>query len=289
MITCHSEYGKIKSLLLSPAANALQSQAKIDAEWKALFYPEAVNFDGALEEYSAFQEMVGRDAELHFLPKTKASIDAIYCRDASLTTDYGVIICNMGKAARNLEPAAQLEYFKNNNIDVLGSIESPGTLEGGDMCWLDEKTLVVGHTYRSNPEGIDQLKSFLEPKGVEIIVVDLPHYKGENDVFHMMSILSPIDKDLAVIYSPLMPIGFRKTLLERGFSFVECPAEEFESKGCNVLAIAPREVVVNAGNPETKQRLEEAGCKVHVYEGWEISEKGDGGPTCLTRPIFREI
>ena len=195
-----------------------------------------------------------------------------------------VIICNMVRH-RNAEPAAQLAYFETNGIKVMGKIQS-GTLEGGDMCWLDKKTLVVGHTYRSNPEGIRQLKVMLEPKGIEVIIVDLPHYKGENDVFHMMSILSPIDKDLAVIYSPLMPIGFRKELISRGFDFVECPAEEFERKGCNVLAIAPREVVVNSGNPKTKQRLEEAGCKVHVYEGWEISDKGDGGPTCLTRPIY---
>ncbi len=289
MKTCHSEYGRIKSLLLSPATNSLQSQEKINQEWKSLFYSEAINFQSALKEYTDFQELVSRGAKLHLLPQSHASIDAIYCRDASLTTDYGVIICNMGKPARNLEPEAQLSHFKSEGIEVLGQIESPGTLEGGDMCWLDEKTLVVGHTYRSNLEGISQLKNFLEPKGVEIIVVDLPHYKGENDVFHIMSIISPIDKKLAVIYSPLMPISFRKELLTRGFEFVECPAEEFESMGCNVLAIAPREVVINTDNPITKQRLEAAGCTVHTYQGFEISKKGEGGPTCLTRPIYREI
>ena len=289
MITCHSEYGSIKSLLLSPAGNALQSQSKIDQEWASLNYYQRVNFEQALDEYAAFQELVGKDTELHFLPKSDASIDSIYCRDASLATDYGLILCNMGKPARNIEPQTQLKYFESIGLEVLGQIESPGTLEGGDMCWLNEKTLVVGHTYRSNPEGISQMKSFLEPKGIEIIVVDLPHYKGEHDVFHMMSILSPIDKDLAVVYSPLMPISFRKELIARGFSFVECPEEEFEQMGCNVLAISPREVVINTGLPMTEQRLIEAGCTVHTYSGEEISKKGEGGPTCLTRPIYREI
>jgi len=193
----------------------------------------------------------------------------------------------MGKGERINEPKSHLEIYTQNNIPVLGIIEAPGTLEGGDVAWLDKKTLAVGHTYRTNPEGITQLKALLEPKGIEIIVVELPHYKGKNDVFHLMSILSPVDKDLAVVYSPLMPIKFRNELLDRGFELIEVPDEEFDSMGCNVLAIAPRQCLMVAGNPKTKQLLERTGCKVTTYKGEEISIKGGGGPTCLTRPMQR--
>ena len=170
---------------------------------------------------------------------------------------------------------------------MLGTITAPGTLEGGDVAWLDEHTLAVGHTYRTNEEGIKQLTTLLQPLGVEVITVPLPHYKGPEDVFHLMSILSPVDKDLAVVYSPLMPIVFRNLLLKRGYQLVEVPDEEFESMGCNVLALAPRECLMVDGNPKTKAALENAGCKVTVYKGEEISVKGGGGPTCLTRPIYR--
>ena len=129
----------------------------------------------------------------------------------------------------------------------------------------------------------------MQPKGIEIIVVELPHYKGESDVFHLMSILSPVDKNLAVVYSPLMPIKFRNELLERGFQLVEVPEQEFDSMGCNVLAVAPRDCLMVAGNPITRKLLEDAGASVHIYEGNEISVKGGGGPTCLTRPIDRII
>jgi N-dimethylarginine dimethylaminohydrolase len=182
-----------------------------------------------------------------------------------------------------------LKIYNKNEFPVLGVIKSPGTLEGGDVAWLDEKTLAVGHTYRTNEEGIHQLKKVLEPKGIEIIVAELPHYKGVNDVFHLMSILSPVDKNLAVVYSPLMPIKFRNELLDRGFELIEVPEEEFESMGCNVLAIAPRQCVMVAGNPKTKKRLEKAGCEVFAYKGNEISVKGGGGPTCLTRPLLRSF
>ena len=147
--------------------------------------------------------------------------------------------------------------------------------------------MAVGHTYRTNQEGIRQLTTLLQPLGVEVITVPLPHYKGSSDVFHLMSILSPVDVNLAVVYSPLMPIVFRNFLLQRGHQLVEVPDEEFETMGCNVLALAPRECLMVAGNLRTKAALENAGCKVTVYKGKDISVKGGGGPTCLTRPIYR--
>jgi N-dimethylarginine dimethylaminohydrolase len=200
-----------------------------------------------------------------------------------------MIICNMGKGGRINEPHSQLKAYKNNNIPILGIIEAPGTLEGGDVAWLDDKTLAVGHTYRTNPKGIRQLKALLEPNGIEVIVAELPHYKGKNDVFHLMSILSPVDENLAVVYSPLMPIKFRNELLARDFKLIEVPDEEFESMGCNVLAIAPKQCLMVAGNPTTQKLLEDAGCKVTTYKGDEISVKGGGGPTCLTRPLLRTL
>ena len=215
-------------------------------------------------------------------------MDSIYCRDASIATNKGMIICNMGKPARANEPEAERKAFAKKGIKILGSIEAPGMVEGGDVAWLDEKTLAVGHTYRTNEKGIQQLKSLLNPFGINVITVQLPHYKGPSDVFHLMSILSPVDKDLAVVYSPLMPIVFRKELLNRGYELIEVPEEEFDSMGCNILAIAPRKCLIVAGNPKVKASLEKAGCTVFEYEGTEISVKGGGGPTCLTRPLERE-
>jgi len=193
----------------------------------------------------------------------------------------------MGKAARTNEPQAEKKAFEAAGIPVLGTIMPPGTIEGGDVAWLDEHTLAVGHTYRTNEEGIAQLTLLLNPLGVEVITVPLPHYKGPSDVFHLMSVLSPVDSDLAVIYSPLMPIAFRNLLLKRGYRLIEVPDEEFETMGCNVLALAPRICMLVDGNPKTKAALEKAGCKVIVYKGEDISVKGGGGPTCLTRPIQR--
>jgi len=228
-------------------------------------------------------------AIISFPPKDTLSIDALYCRDASIATDYGMIICNMGKDARKTEPDAQKMTFLTHKVPVLGTIVSPGTLEGGDVAWLDGETLVVGLSYRTNEEGIRQLKQLLLPFGIRVMVVDLPHYKGISDVFHLMSIFSPVDKDLAVVYSPLMPIRFRNELINRGFELVEVPETEFDSMGCNVLAIAPRKCIMVEGNPRTKAALETFGCEVLTYQGIEISVKGGGGPTCLTRPIRRIV
>ena len=287
--TCHSEVGKIKSLFIKNVQEAFISDKHIEQHWKQLNYLDKPDLHEALEEYKNFEFVFQQHgAAIFYLPNDETvNMDSIYCRDASIATDNGMIICNMGKAARMKEPLAEQKAFEVNGIAVLGAITAPGTVEGGDVAWLDEKTLAVGHTYRTNEEGIKQLTALLQPMGVEVITVPLPHYKGPSDVFHLMSVLSPVDTDLAVVYSPLMPIAFRNLLLQRGYQLVEFPDEEFESMGCNVLAIAPRVCLMVDGNPKTKQALEDAGCKVIVYKGEEISVKGGGGPTCLTRPISR--
>lgn len=287
--TSHSDIGKIKSLFIKNVKHAFIGDAHIEQYWKQLNYLDKPDFNNAFIEYETFQSILkDQGAEIHVLPQdASVNMDSVYCRDASIATNSGMIICNMGKAGRMNEPMAEKKAFETNGIPVLGTITSPGTLEGGDVVWLDENTLVVGHTYRTNEEGIRQLTILLNPQGVKVITVPLPHYKGPADVFHLMSILSPVDTNLAVIYSPLMPIGFRNHLLESGYQLVEVPDEEFESMGCNVLALAPRDCLMVDGNPITKDALENAGCKVTVYKGEEISVKGGGGPTCLTRPIYR--
>lgn len=289
--THHSEYLQLKTVYIKTAEDAFLSQNKLARQWASLNYLSEPNYRQSLKEYAQFENLLKKDvATIHYFPKDDAlSIDSIYCRDASIATDFGMILCSMGKEGRKMEPAAQRKSFETSHIPILGAIAFPGTVEGGDVAWLDTKTLGVGHTYRTNLEGIQQLKQLLEPKGISIMVASMPHYKGVDDVFHLMSVFSPVAKDVAVVYSPLMPIAFRNELLKRNYHLVEVPEAEFESMGCNVLAIAPKKCVMVAGNPVTQQRLEQAGCEVHTYPGNNISTKGGGGPTCLTRPLLRKI
>lgn len=275
--------------MLKKAVDAFIDERTLADQWRPLNFLSKPDLAAAITQYENFENILTtRRAKPIYLPADPAlSIDSIYCRDASIVTDFGAVLCNMGKVNRAGEPAAEGDVFVKNGIKILGTIQSPGTLEGGDCAWVDGKTLAVGHTYRTNEEGIRQLKSFLEPNGIEVLVAPMPHYRGPSDVFHLMSVFSPIDRNLAVVYSPLMPISFRNELLKRGYALIEVPDNEFESMGCNVLALAPGVCLMVAGNHETKSRIGKAGAKVIEYEGSEISVKGGGGPTCLTRPIER--
>lgn len=289
--TCHSEYGRIATVMLKRPAEAFIDENTLSKQWQPLNFLEKPNLQKSITQYEAFEKILAsKGPEMIFLPAdTNLSLDSIYTRDASIVTDFGVILCNMGKATRNGEPAAEGEEYKKNDIKILGVIQSPGTLEGGDCAWIDLKTIAVGRTRRTNDEGIRQLKSLLEPKGITVLVVPMPDYQDASDVFHLMSVFSPIDSNLAVVYSPLMPIGFRNELLNRGYMLIDVPENEFQSMGCNVLAIAPRTCMMVAGNRETKKWIEAAGGQVIEYNGSEISVKGGGGPTCLTRPIDRFV
>ena len=289
-LTCQSEIGAIHSILLKHAKDALISDTHIDAEWSALNFTERPDLQIAFAEYDAFESHIkALNIDVFYLEQDPSvTMDSMYVRDVAVATDAGMILCNMGKNARKPEALAQKMRLLAHGTPILGEIQAPGTLEGGDVAWLDEKTLAVAHSYRTNLEGIRQLRELVTPMGIDLIVVPLPHYKGISDVFHLMSIFSPIDTDLAVVYSPLMPISFRNELILRGYRFVEVPAEEFEM-ACNVLALKPRVCLMLKGFPKTKAALEAADCTVYEYSGNEISVKGGGGPTCLTRPIFRLI
>ena len=154
------------------------------------------------------------------------------------------------------------------------------------MFWLDERTLLVGRGYRTNDDGIEQIRSLLGG-GIDVIAFDLPHFQGPDACLHLMSFISPLDHDLVVVYMPMMPVRLVALLREREIEFVEVPDDEFETQGPNVLALAPRVALALDGSPETRRRMEAAGVDVRTFTGAEISRKGDGGPTCLTRPLDR--
>jgi N-dimethylarginine dimethylaminohydrolase len=287
--TAQSETGTLTRLLLKHPRDAFRDQASIAEQWRALNFTSPPDFATATAEYDRFVSTLNANGiSLHFLPESDVTtLDSIYVRDASVVCDRGAILCRMGKLARESEPGAQEAVFQAIGYPVAGAIAAPGRLEGGDVLWLDRRTVVVGRGYRTNDSGIAQLRALLHDAIDHLIVVPLPHWQGSADVFHLMSIISPIDRDLAVVYSPLMPVPFREFLLDHGVSLVEVPAEEFATMGANVLAIGPRRAVILSGNPTTRRRLEAAGVEVIEYEGDNISMKGGGGPTCLTRPLRR--
>lgn len=284
-----SEYGPLTGVLLKHAREAFVSDEQIAGQWTWLNYTAAPDFSKALKEYDRFTEIVaGSGAEIVWLPHHDGlTLDSMYTRDASVLGVDGAIPCSMGKQARAGEPAAQGEELRSQGWPLSGTIAAPGMLEGGDLIWLDARTVVVGEGRRTNAEGIRQLTTLLGDSFDELSVVALPDYRGEHDVMHLMSLISPVDKDLAVVSSTLLPVPFRTMLLDRGYQLIDVPEDEFESMGTNVLALGPRDCVMVDGNPKTRAALERAGARVQVFEGVEISLKGGGGPTCLTRPLAR--
>lgn len=213
--------------------------------------------------------------------------DAIFVHDPVIVTERGAIILSMAKALRRGEEAAMEATLKGLDIPIQARLQGSARAEGGDLLWLDEKTLAVGQGFRTNREGQRQLGELLADDGITLIPVDLPYYKGSGACLHLMSLISLVDYDLAVVYLPLLPVAFWQELRDRGYRLVEVPDSEFATMGPNVLALAPGKCLMLENNPITRQRLEAAGCTVITYKGDEISLKAEGGATCLTRPIWR--
>ena len=280
----HSMTASLRSVLVRRPAPPATGE-----EWRAFGYPRPADHEAAEREHAAFRALLAAaGAEVVAAgPDAAGQLDAIFAYDPSLITDHGAVLLRMGKASRLDETGLAERAYADLGIPILGRIEAPGTVEGGDTLWLDERTLAVGRGYRTNDAGIAQLGAILAAIGVSVEPVALPHWRGPEECLHLMSLVSPVAPDLAVVYLPLLATAFVEHLRGRGWRFVEVPDAEFETLGCNVLALAPGRCLVVEGNPVTRARLEAAGCAVQSYAGAEISLNRAGGPTCLTRPLWR--
>ncbi len=244
----------------------------------------------AQKEHDAFVGILRRTGSevLYHALDQPGRADAIFVHDPAIVADAGAVLLRMGKALRRGEEDAMGRRFKELGVPILGRLGGRATAEGGDLLWLDADTLAVGQGFRTNAAGLDQLRRLLRPLGVRTVPVPLPCHGGPEACLHLMSLISLVDADLAVVYGRLLPVPFWQLLRDRGIDLVEVPDTEFDTMGPNALALAPRACVMLAGNPVTRRRLQAAGCTVATYRGREISLKAEGGPTCLTRPILRD-
>ena len=256
------------------------------ARWREYGWRAAPDPAAAAAEHEALRRLLEEaGAEVVVADGERSNPDAIYTYDPVLVGDEGAVLLRPGKEGRLGEPAALELELERLGIPIHARIEAPGTIDGGDTLWLDERTLLVGRGYRTNAAGVEQLGAAFPD--VEVLSYDLPHWNGEAEVMHLMSLISPLDVDLALVYPRLAPVRLLELLSERGIERVDVPDEEWETMGPNVLALGPRQALALEGNDETRRRLEAAGVEVLTYRGDEISRKGDGGPTCLTRPLLR--
>jgi len=276
----------LRRVLVRPPGAAFGSE-----DWQRWHYASRIDLERARTEHDDLVEILrtnGAEILVHdeHLPD---HADAVFVHDPALVTDHGAVVLRMGKELRRGEEEAIEASLKGHGVPTLGRLTDDARAEGGDLLWLDESTLAVGLGFRTNVEGLRQLDALLSPLGVAVLPVSLPYFKGPEACLHLMSIISLVDDDLAVVYLPLMPVPFLQELERREIEWVEAPEQELATMGTNVLALAPRHCLMLEGNPVTRSRLEAAGCTVLTYRGNELSRKAEGGATCLTRPVLRAV
>jgi N-dimethylarginine dimethylaminohydrolase len=280
--------GPLRRVLMRSAATAMR-RAK-PAEWH---YGGGFDPQRAAAQHDQLTRLVAASgAEIEWLTDADDGLaDSVFTHDPSLMTDHGAVILAMGKTLRRAEPGLHEAAYKRMGVPVLGRIEAPGQVEGGDCVWVDATTLAVGRGVRTNQDGIQQLANLLNPKGIGVFGYDLPLWHGEEACLHLMSVISPLADDLALVYAPLLPAPFYQLLRARGIQLVEGDAQEFfASSGLslNVLPTAPRQVIAVAGFPKTAAAMQAAGCTVATFEADALCIACEGGPTCLTRPVLRQ-
>jgi N-dimethylarginine dimethylaminohydrolase len=240
----------------------------------------------AQREHDAFTALLADlGVRVHALEADTDDPDLVYTYDPLMVTDDGAIPLRPGKPNRFEEPGIVEAWMREAGVAIAGRIDAPGTLEGGDVVWLREGLLAIGRTLRTNDAGARQLAALVD---ADVRIFDLPYWRGPAELVHLMSVISPVADDLAVVYRPLLPVGLWRLLEELEVRLICVPDDEYPTLGCNVLAIRPGVVIVAEGNPQTRRALEAAGCEVHGYPATEIGINGSGGPTCMTRAIWRE-
>lgn len=282
-----TEHDVLTRVLLKHARDAFGSAERIRDGWREPGFRAPPDPARAVEEYDALVTLLeATDVRIEWLPADDTGLDSIYVHDPFVMVGGEAVLGRPAKAIRAPEVDACRRRLDALGVPVRGAIEPPGHLEGGDVVGLSPGLVAVGNGYRTDAGGVRQLETMLGDE-IEVVEVPLPHWRGPGEVLHLMSLLSPVDRDLAVAYPPLLPVPFLRRLQELGVELVEVPEDEFETLGCNVLALGPRHCLMLEGNPRTRAGLEAAGARVEVFPGEEICRKGDGGPTCLTRPLER--
>jgi N-dimethylarginine dimethylaminohydrolase len=281
---------RLRRVIVKRPEQAFRSRDHIGQQWDELRYTRPPDLQQAANDHQQFVKlMTDAGVEVLYLPvDDRTGLDSLYAHDPVLVTDRGAIVFQTGKVARRGEGPAFADAFKSWDVPILGTIDGAATAEAGDMVWLDHDTLLVGRGFRTNALGIERLSDLLSPLGVTVVPVELPYWKGPEDVLHLMSFISLLDDDLAVVHRRMLPVPLFELLMVYGVELVDVSEEEYDSLGCNVLAVSPRNVIMVAGNPITRSRLEAAGCTVSQFDGTEICLPGAGGPTCLTRPLLRD-
>jgi N-dimethylarginine dimethylaminohydrolase len=258
--------------------------------WRELAYFHLPEFETAEVQHRRMIEALEKaGAEVVSLAgDEELSLDGVYTHDASLVTNHGAVLMRMGKKARAGEPPLHGRFYENLGIPVLGTIEPPGTTESGDMVWLDERTLLVGRGYRTNQSGIEQLRALLAPRGIDVIAAPLPHGPGPDACLHLMSLMSILDEQTALVDLSWIAVPTVELLSDRGYQWIEIEASERDTMACNVLSLGGKRLLALEENELTNSRMRERGFTVETFPGSELCQNGGGGPTCLTRPLVRE-
>lgn len=253
-----------------------------DGDWRQ---PDT---DALLAEHTSFVRLLrSLGCKVHVASPIDGLVDAVYMHDPMIMTPHGAILLRMAKPIRSGEPTHIRNDLENLGVPILGELTPPAFADGGDKVWLDDKTLMIGHGYRTNGDGIRQISALLAPFGIEVHTFDLPHFMGRDAVLHLMSLISPISKDLAVVYEPLAPVRMLEFLHSRGITWLTVDESELITQGGNILTVRPNVVVLAAGNPKIEARLQARNIEVHLFHGENVAVRGDGGPTCLTAPLRR--
>jgi dimethylargininase len=278
--------GRLRRVVMRRPGEAMAAADPV--EWH---YTGAIDLEEARRAHDAFADALRAwDVEVlyHEEPLPDHS-DSVFVFDPVLVTDRGTLVLSMGKKKRRGEEEPLARALQDCGVPVFGRLEGAARAEGGDTLWLDHDTLAVGRGFRTNAEGVRQLRGLLEPIGVTVLDYDLPYFTGPEACLHLLSVISPVDVGLAVAYPPLMPTAFWAELRRRGVRLLEVPEEEFSrTQATNVLTVAPRRCIMLDGNPVTRELLEMADCEVITFPGEPLSLKAEGGPTCLTRPVWRD-
>jgi N-dimethylarginine dimethylaminohydrolase len=281
--------GALERVMVCSPRNADWNQPERAARWRELGFQHTPDFSTAQAQHEALcRELNAAGAEVVEMPAAPdLSLDAVYAHDASLATDRGLIVMRPGKPNRVAEGPLHAAFCETLEIPTLGEITSPGTIEAGDLVWLDANALLIGRGYRTNSGGIQQIRALLAPKGVEVLSAPLPYGPGPSACLHLMSLISLLDDHTALTDLPWLAVETVELLKSRGFKFVEIDPSERDTLACNVLSLGNNRLLAIEENYKTNARLRQAGFDVRTFPGSELCINGSGGPTCLTRPLLR--
>ena len=277
-----NEYGRLRKILLCKPDYFQWEEINEVAKKNLSDNPGTFDPKAAIEQHGELVDALRQaDVDVRFITPSKPHHYMVYTRDIGKNVGDGALMGRFRLPVRMGENDLAESWIRMSGFPVYGRIEC-GSLEGGDIHFIDAHTMCVGVGARSSLEGVAAAQKLMDRFGVRVVPVDFDYKYLHLDLLFVL-----VAEKVCIACQAGLPDDFKKMMRDRKFDIIDVSEEEAMELKCNVLSLGDGRVLSTKGNDNVNAALKARGFEVYD-PNLSMFTLGGGGPRCLTFPLERD-